>query len=713
MKSKVHDKLKLSEQFNVSKETFGLVGNYITNKEHTCENSDRIRQLLTDDNKYNLIVAPTGSGKTSNLIGIAKEMGLEYVSVSPLIALAEQTAQNIEIPGISKEEANRLGMTLSEYIEDYSSQCAAVFDKLKNIIDNSEVESKILIIDEAHHLVTSSGFRSKSLRFLEESLPKFRKVIFLTGTPEVLYLHPLIKGAKILKFGDIVSSPAAKYNYKIIPYQNAGMRKMLRHMMDNETSEKRIVFINNLNRLLLVKEFLIEAGVPAEHIFVAHSGTKKNAYFRYLIEHEMIHPDIRYFLTTSVISDGVNIKNDDIDSFYLFDTIDLTLLRQIIKRPRRQVGYIYDFVCGTHQGAILDINDCHEKRRLSIESILQFAKLTKRNNPYVLDYLMTDCKMPGLYFNNWNEPVLYESEIIRMVFEEFHDSASNDPTVRRELLMDLEGWSEENIVIDRNELIVNEPITHLQKKINEDIMEDMKLMADMLFDPEYSNSIKLALSYGDSYTRSILNMDDENEIDKEAYDLFTTEFNELAVKLFKNRLKFLKDFNFSDRAVKSILKLKDKEFFLFKERVTYGGFLYIILSARYIIETSGFDIRLDNIKKELLYIYNRLERLNFEIENIDSFNNQLKLYCRENGFISDLGSRKSLQKVLDLKRKKRQIDGSSQNYYEVSLVCFPEVTLRTIETEPGDEQMLLRKYEAYYSEFLSQVKVSGSHSKAA
>ncbi|MBU2493252.1 MAG: DEAD/DEAH box helicase family protein [Bacteroidetes bacterium] len=713
MKSKVLEKLKLSEQLNVPKEVLGLVGKYITSEDHTCRNSDRIRQLLTDDNKYNLIVAPTGSGKTSNLIGIAKEMGLEYVSVSPLIALAEQTAQNIEIPGISKEEANRLGMTLGEYIEEYSSQCTAVFDKLKIIIDNSEAGNKILIVDEAHHLVTSSGFRSKSLRFLEESLPKFRKVIFLTGTPEVLYLHPLIRGAKILKFGDIVNSPAAKYNYKIIPYQKAGMRKMLRHMMDNETNGKNIVFINNLKHLLLVKEFLIEAGVPTEHIFVAHSGSKKSGYFRYLVEHEMIHPDIRYFLTTSVISDGVNINNDDIENFYLFDTMDLTLLRQIIKRPRKQVGYIYDFVSGTVKGTIPNIIDCHGKKRLSITSILDFAKQIKRNNPYTLDYLMTECKMPGLYFNNWNDPVLYESEIIRMVFEEFHDSTSNDPTIRRELLIDLEGWSEENIVIERNELIVNESITNLQRKINNDIMEDMKLMADMLFDPEYNRYIKLALSYGDSYTRGILNMGKEDEIDKEAYDFFTAEFNDLSVKLFKKRLKFLEDLNFSDRAVKSILKLQEKEFSLFMDRVIYGGLLYIILSARYIIETSGFDTRLDNIKKELLYIYNKLERLNFEIENVDSFNNQLKLFCRENGFKSVFGSRKSLQKVLELKRKKRQIDGSSHNYYEVSLVCFPEITLRTIETEPGDEQMLLRKYEAYYSEFLSQVKVSGGHSKAA
>lgn len=691
----------ISEQLKIEREIYPLVNGYITNENYSCRNSEILRQLLLNDNKYILIEASTGTGKTSSLLAIAKQMGIEYVAISPLVALAEQTAQNIEIPGISKEAAHHFGITLSQYIEEYSAQCAAVFDKLRLIIDNSDIENKVLIIDEAHHLVTSSGFRSEALRFIEESIPKFKKVIFLTGTPETLYLHSIIKNARIIKFGDQSNKAAAKYHYQIIPYGRSGLQKLFSHISNRITDNKSIVFINNINQLILIKKHLINSGVAEESIFIAHSNAKQNKYFKYLVENELIHSDIKYFLTTSVISDGINIKNDDIDNFYLFDTVDLTLLRQIIKRPRKQVNNIFDFVKGYGNESWYDVNGNYRFKYDTITSVKSFIELNAENNPYLLNYFKVDGKLPGIYFDEKNMPTLYESEIIRMIFDEYYNVVFNDEVKRKELILDLEKWDESTVIIDYASLHLCDT-KKLQKTINEEVENNLKVCAEKLLDPTEMQTIKQFLSYGDQFMRELLGVREVDSICKEAYEFYEPKFNALAVKIIKERIKFLRNYNLSNMAFKSVLSLKEKDFQLFKDRINYGELVYTILEAKSFIQDLGFDNKFNFLRLEILFINEKLAETNYEIYNLDVFNSELQIYCYRNSFHSVFGTRNNLKKILSLARKQKIVEGEKLNYYKASFVSDPKHIFEKIGHIKQDIAVLKQRFELYLNEYLSQ-----------
>lgn len=700
----------LSKQLDNKVEEYQIHGNYITNNDMNCENAEVIKDLLEDNNKYCLIVAPTGTGKTSRVLSIVKELKLEFVTVSPLVALTEQTAKNIEIPGISKEEAHQMGMSLNTFVEEMGKSCAAVFDKLKYIIENSDIENKILVIDEAHHLITSSGYRSKSLKYLEENLMKFRKVVFLTGTPEVLYMHSLLKNARMVKFSFELPIPICKYHYRIIPYENMGFHRLLNHIAKNPVLGKTIVFINNLNELIEVKSYLVEMGIDKNSIFIAHSNSKQNEYFKYLVNNERIHDDIKYFLTTSVISDGVNIKNEDIDSFYLFGLNDLTLLRQIIKRPRNKVGNIYDFVSSKSCESIPEIKKIYNEKYCSVEIIIKMVRKNMKTNPYFASFLDIECKIPGIYFNEKNVPYLYESEIIRIAFEEFYEATLQNPSIRKELILDLECWTDNDIIIEP--VYDGILIEKVDSKTKEEIQEDLVYMAELYFEQMTKDVLKYYLSYGDMYFKRILGLKEVDQVCKQGYEICKNRFNDVSVKLFKDRIEFLSKYNFSKKAFMSILKLPIKRYKVLKDKLVYSELVYLVIHAKDVIENNGFDVKLYNHIKEIFYVIQYLEKHNFELKNIDQFNSGLREYCARNNFESVFGTRAGLQKILKLERRQRQDDWLKENYYKVRFISDPKILLHGIEYEPADELEIRQHFETAYSNYLTQAN-KGGHLTAA
>jgi hypothetical protein len=222
-----------------------------------------------------------------------------------------------------------------------SSLICSTYDGLRKILETQLIpEDYILLIDEAHNLVTHSGFRDHALRIISENMDMFKKVINLTGTPEGV----LINDYKNVKFVKQNQSSLIS-NYVIIVSEEKSVTACVDHIMTNPPGRgKVVVFKNSIKALNTISDALVERGVQKRNIKILHANEKESKVFESITDNEIIPPEVKYILTTSVISDGVNIVNKNIEAVYLLDVDNLLLLRQFVARFRKGVKNIYDII---------------------------------------------------------------------------------------------------------------------------------------------------------------------------------------------------------------------------------------------------------------------------------------------------------------------------------------------------------------------------------
>jgi len=195
----------------------------------------------------------------------------------------------------------------------------------------------ILIHDEYHNYTQQVSFRSKAISYVLSKEPLFKKVICITGTPEGV----LANNYKTIIFKPKRKAPLLKYN--IIQYTKKGLESLVKHILANPVKGLTFILINNLNQLNLVKERLINSGIKPDEIGLLSRYEKDNTLFQSIVTIQTIPSQFKYILTTNVISDGINILNDNVAAVYTLNIFDAILERQFIARFRRGVENIYHF----------------------------------------------------------------------------------------------------------------------------------------------------------------------------------------------------------------------------------------------------------------------------------------------------------------------------------------------------------------------------------
>lgn len=317
-------------------EIFPFKGSVYTFSNFLSERDAEVEQILTDDSSYN-IIAFTGGGKTQAVIKKIQDKKLKAIFLTPY----ESTARQLE----SKYKVSSVYGTVSiDTVRDYvknSSLISSTYDGLRKILETQLVpEDYILLIDEAHNLITHSGFRSRALKVIFDNLNTFKKVINLTGTPEGV-INNDYKNVKFLK----QNQASLISDYTIIVSEEKSPLGCVDHIINNPPGRgKVVVFKNSIKALQTICDALIERGVEKRRIKVLHANEKESAVFESITDNETIPPEVKYVLTTSVISDGVNIVNQNIEAVYLLDVDNLLLLRQFVARFRKGVKNIYDII---------------------------------------------------------------------------------------------------------------------------------------------------------------------------------------------------------------------------------------------------------------------------------------------------------------------------------------------------------------------------------
>ena len=310
--------------FNIIDDLFKLDTNKI-NIDGYIEPKDIKTVLGSSEDKTIGIKAPTGAGKTTAIINYAVEENKKIIFLVPYYSMALQQATQNKLKGFIglHQEHKETEETIKE-----ATKIIATYDQLYNIIKVKGVEELgdyLLVVDEYHNLITQYDFRYKRINTILNYKEAFNKVIYISGTYEGLN----IENNKIYEFKP---KHQRKNNYIIKTCKN---KEGLGHLINElkgigASAGKYLVFINNIEVIKQVQEEL--QGIN-NNIHILTAGNKNNPIMDNIYNEECLKEDGIY-LTTSLICDGINIKDKDIKGVYIYGVSDIYQIGQYIARFR-------------------------------------------------------------------------------------------------------------------------------------------------------------------------------------------------------------------------------------------------------------------------------------------------------------------------------------------------------------------------------------------
>lgn len=318
------------------KETIKISPDYeLAVKEWLTEAKDQIKEYAEKEKRI-LLFAPTGTGKTTVILSIAKdfkEAGKRVIIAEPTTALTDQIAkENGFTPLTGETEGVDRDIALSENIT------VATYDQASKIADFYDV----IIIDEAHEYIEAYSYRSNVLTALQNN-SKDKTVIAITATPQGNLLKKL--DFKYLRV-NVLNEKVKTIKVRLI--KKNPLTTALNHILNANVKGKTLILINDKKALDTLKSELISRGLAKENeIIILDSETRKTKHYNdylKLISEQKFADGVKYILATKLIAEGLNINDPELKQMVLIDTNNKIPPEQIIQFYARSRKYEPEFI---------------------------------------------------------------------------------------------------------------------------------------------------------------------------------------------------------------------------------------------------------------------------------------------------------------------------------------------------------------------------------
>lgn len=261
-----------------------------------------------------LVDSPTGSGKTTSFLNAFKELSNEskhfYIFAAPTIALTEQNAASHKVRAI-KGKTNNLFKIIHQDVKNGKRVFISTYDMVPILVEFLRMIGKTitftLVVDELHKFVTDYdyNYRFAAIRGLYDISKEAQSFIGLSGTIDDIYKNEFQTVVKI--DNGRPQSPCqefAVYTYK----KRENALSELAQLIEIWTSRRKLlIYIQSKKKIEHLSNVLRKKGIKVRSI---NASNKSNLTYKQLVEQATIDPDVQVVLTTSVIADGINIKND-------------------------------------------------------------------------------------------------------------------------------------------------------------------------------------------------------------------------------------------------------------------------------------------------------------------------------------------------------------------------------------------------------------------
>lgn len=294
-------------------------------------------QLPTDHDKL-LVIAPTGSGKTSWAVNVFSSFDMLY-----------PTKMN------GSQKASQYGIHFVEegtFPNDDDKQFGT-FDAIHKFL-RRDCSQRTLIIDESHHHILSSNenFRRNTITTVFDAIQEYKQVILLTGTP-ISTTHPLMQDFVRIT---IEHENAKEHEYYFVTADNT-VTAIEGHFQPGMIN---FVFCNDKKRIHTYEEFFQQKGYK---VGVVTADTKHETLSQEIIQNGIITKPYDIIFTTSVVSESVDIYNTNIGSVQYITRDCPALIKQFVSRFRKTQPQVYIYI-SKHQDPSLIIDIGKEEQAL-------------------------------------------------------------------------------------------------------------------------------------------------------------------------------------------------------------------------------------------------------------------------------------------------------------------------------------------------------------
>ncbi|PVY42834.1 BT4734/BF3469 family protein [Pontibacter virosus] len=385
---------------NSDKANHYQINDYLTEQKEFIKEELLAKRIIFVD-------APTGAGKTTLIKQLANELNLKTDILMPTTAMVEQQFDIIGITGSKALSAEQVKANV----------LACCYNSISKIQDRS---SKMLVIDEAHSLVSDYGYKHKTIQEIQRQLNRYEYIIYLSGS--MLTLDGYYSSDNHLSFE---KKNRFDYEYQIVELEDGVTDKD--YFISGIEQGKLNVFYQN-DKTVLDSLFTYLTGEGYAVAYISRDKKDRDEY-KGIVENSSLR-GYDVLLTTCVIQAGVNITDCDREVVITFGRrTDLIDYIQFTARFRTNSPFVR--IIHSNKMGALRISDISELLdRIEIEKQM-LAKAREKNSTRIIDFdfLEADCIVKGydLVFEDCDGNYITDS--FRLLYENYqtlcHNTRSN------------------------------------------------------------------------------------------------------------------------------------------------------------------------------------------------------------------------------------------------------------------------------------------------
>lgn len=256
----------------------------------------------------NLLIAPTGSGKSYTMIKTLKDLNIKALFILPNASNVQQAIVEYNIPGAYNDLTPIRAMENGNIV-------AMTWDKTKQLKD-IDLSEYIIVIDEIHQTFTDL-YRSEAIKALYDITDRCKGRIDITATPNKLdfKIYDTITEYKQLE----------QTNYNITTYEGIDTKLIIDIL---NKSNKSALLMNDKSTLAYISKNINKRN----EVVISDNKDDNKLYNNIMINSNM--GEYETLLNTSVIVAGVNINEPNVTDIVIVGFKDIGTIKQYMARFR-------------------------------------------------------------------------------------------------------------------------------------------------------------------------------------------------------------------------------------------------------------------------------------------------------------------------------------------------------------------------------------------